>query len=84
MFLGYNNNCERRESFKNQIRNDQGLEKDAPISIPHPGVPANYPLGSVHYSDIISNGAASVFVMDPEKFNSTTFNVQKVVNEYLQ
>lgn len=81
MFKGFNDNCERRISFENQIRNDQGLAKDAPISIPHPGVPANYPQGIVYDAVLVSDWAASLFVMDPEKFNSKKFNAQKVVND---
>lgn len=81
MMKRFKDNCERRTSFENQIRNDQGLEKDAPISIPNPGVPANYPLGIVHHSDLFSYGEALLFVMDQERFNSTTFSAQKVVDD---
>jgi hypothetical protein len=68
-------NCMRRKSQENQIRNDKGLEKDAPVSIPYPGVPSNYPLSIVHNADLVSNYEASIFVVD-----HTTFSAQKIVD----
>lgn len=75
MFEGFMKNCMRRKSQENQIRNDKGLEKDAPVSIPYPGVPSNYPLSIVHNADLVSNYEASIFVVD-----HTTFSAQKIVD----
>jgi hypothetical protein len=35
-------NCQRRQAFERRIRNDRGLDPHVPVSIPPPGVPADY------------------------------------------
>jgi hypothetical protein len=36
-------NCQRRQAFEERLRNDRGLHPGVPVSIPPPGVPADYP-----------------------------------------
>jgi hypothetical protein len=37
-------NCQRRQALERRIRRDRGLDPHVPVSIPPPGVPADYPV----------------------------------------
>jgi hypothetical protein len=40
-------NCQRRQAFEQRIRKDHGLDPLASVSIPPPGVPADYPIAGL-------------------------------------
>lgn len=42
-------NCQKRYAYERQLRNEHGLSRDAPISIPSPGVPPDYPVDRDSY-----------------------------------
>lgn len=72
LYRTFAENCMRRKAFETKVRRDRGLADDIPISVPHPGVPADFPLHVIDCDSIDAKEENSVdasqLVLDQEQF----------------